>query len=77
MHDIKGMKAAFLVYSVTRRDGSQGWDMIYGRPVILPEDVVFFFSSAEVFERDELGTFNMSLFLDEETSLNGEGFRAS
>jgi hypothetical protein len=66
MEDIKNVKALFLGYLVTRPDGSQGKDIIYGHPGKLPEDVEFFFWRAMVFEREGTVTFDMWMFLDGE-----------
>jgi hypothetical protein len=74
MGDIKKMKAAFLGHPVTREDGSQGRNTIYGHPVKLPEEVQFFFTSTMIFERDGTVTFRLSLFLEGELSQSAEEF---
>jgi hypothetical protein len=77
MGDIKKMKAAFLGHPVTREDGSQGRNTIYGHPVKLPEEVQFFFTSTMIFERDGTVTFRLSLRALRSSGLAGRDGRGS
>jgi hypothetical protein len=77
IEDIKKIKGAFRGHTVTRKDGSRGKEIVYGRPPRLPEDIEIFLAWVMVWEVEGTVTFRISLFLEGELPLDAERFWAN